>query len=320
MIPETFCQKSKPQCYPNGAFVCAWFLKWVGSWLQPRLAHSDNRDALLVTLQASLPPTDDDNGVSSSLCASESGRHAAAEVASFTAPSLRLWMCARSKLMVSTTYSPALLATLDLPALTAASQPKDAGEVVTLLVDRMTQCNVTACRAVENKLFRVKGALQQASLTAGADAPVPWRQLTNLRAAVVPLHYECIMLRRYSTPQRDALEALERFASRGPLDQPFFSERSLYTLREMALRQHTLVESLDALVSTGQVLSDQLLAHVAWRGAQTSQRLAYLGGLIGVLGSASVAIDVVQYLNTLYPAVAEVTMAVADTGAAGGET
>eukprot|EP00756_Hemistasia_phaeocysticola_P060311 Hpha_TRINITY_DN3928_c0_g1::TRINITY_DN3928_c0_g1_i1::g.18133::m.18133/K16074/zntB; zinc transporter len=244
--------------------------------LQPRVTHSDAKDALLVTLQTSLPDTTVGN-------------------TPFYSPSLRLWMCERSKLAISTTYCTELLSMLDLPAVGGSSQPEDLGEVATLLVDRMTQANVASCRDAENRLFRVQSELQRAALSAGADVPVPWSRLTDLRAEAVPLHYECIMQRRFVTPQRDALDQLQRFAS-APA-QPFFSERSRYSLREVALQQDTLVKSLDALCSTSQVLSDQLMTHVTWQGARNSQRLAYLGAFIGVLGSASVAMDVLKYLS-----------------------
>lgn len=251
------------------------------SLLQPREAHSDAHDALLVTVQAPMP--------------------ANTEAVPSHFPSLRLWMCDRSRLAISTTHSAELLEILALAALAESSRLRNLGDVAVLLVDRMTQANVASCRDVESKLFQVKGSLQEAALSAGADAPVPWKQLTQLRARAVPLHYECIMQRRFATPQRDALDALKRFA--GAPTQPFFSEGARYALREVALRQDTLVKSLDALCGTSQVLSDQLMAHVTWQGALSSQRLAYLGAFLSVLGTASVAIDMGVYAAS-HPALA----------------
>ena len=57
------------------------------------------------------------------------------------------------------------------------------------------------------------------------------------------------------------------------------------------------------------------MAHVTWQGALSSQRLAYLGAFLGVLGSASVALDLATYLHEKYPALAELKRALSSSGA-----
>lgn len=265
---------------------------------RPRASYSDPDAALLLTLQTSLAASVTDATTPFSLC-----------------PSIRLWICDRTRIAVSTTCNSQLLSTIVVPAIGVAEsvpgRPQDLGEVATVLVDWMIQANTESYSGLESRVFGVKSKLQQAALSAGAAVPVPLAELTELRAQAVPLHYECLVHRRFATPQRDALDELER-VSRAP-SQPFFSERSLYALREASLQQDKLVMSLDALCSTSQVLSDQLMTHVTWQAALSSHRLAKLGAFLGALGTASVAMDVLSYIRE-HPAVSDFVSAVSGPG------
>lgn len=242
-----------------------------GSELQPRVVYNESYGALLVTLQMSM------------------GALAPAPIAPSTS-SLRMWISERSKIAVSTTDNTSLLEILDFENTLNTTKPRDLGEVVALLAGSITEANISTCRGLEDKLYNVKGELQKKSLSAGAGAPVPWRNLTDLRSDAVPLIYETILQRRHATPQRDAIGELVSVAS-SPT-QTFFSEKSQYALTELAVKQDALVKRLDALCSTSEVLSSQIMDHVTWHGALSSQRLAYLGTFLGILGSASVTMDI----------------------------
>lgn len=89
----------------------------------------------------------------------------------------------------------------------------------------MTQANVSSCREIESSLFLEQLAFHAAQ---PAAAPVPWSQLTDLRAQAVPLHVECIKQRTFAAPQSDALDELKRFAS-APT-QLLFAEKNRYQL------------------------------------------------------------------------------------------
>ena len=183
--------------------------------------------------------------------------------------SIRMWVT--EKLIVSTRRR-RLMAVVSLrQALEEGHGPKTTAEFVTDLAagltERMDKVIIDLADDVDD--------LEDQSLT----------ETGNLRMALTELRQTTIMLRRYISPQR---EALGRFAL---IEQDILSEQSIISLRESNDRVTRFVEELDAIRERAAILHDQLTDRRAEELNQHMMVLSVvaaiflpLGFLTGLLG------------------------------------
>lgn len=109
--------------------------------------------------------------------------------------------------------------------------------------------------------------------------------LSHLRARLAQQRHKIIPLRRYLTPQRDALISISGQGER------FLDPHEIKQAREITDRVVRYVEDLDAMYERSQVIQDSLAAHLAERTNRTMLLLSIvttiflpLGLLSGLLG------------------------------------
>lgn len=187
--------------------------------------------------------------------------------------SIRLWTDGRR---ILTVWLRRLLAVSDLDQLLAEGRgPKDVGEFLTLLSDRLVARMEPVIAEIDDRIDALEDEVIE-------------RHDPALRERLAAVRRQAIVLRRYFAPQREALLRLTTDADAAPWLQP----RDRHALREVADRITRYVEDLDAGRERAGVVHDQLANHLSDelnRGmyilsviAAVFLPLGFLTGLLGI--------------------------------------
>ncbi|TVQ60393.1 MAG: zinc transporter ZntB [Phycisphaerales bacterium] len=179
---------------------------------------------------------------------------------------------------VITLHVPGVHAVEDaVAAITLGAGPRDAGELIVTLAERLVDRAQPVVAAVDDAMDEAEERL----LGTSADPTRTELSATRRRA---------IILRRFLAPKRDALVSLMAGSSTGPGSE-LFNERHRARLREAADRLTRLVEDLDAVRERATIVMEQVAAKVADRMNQRVYILSLvaavflpLGLLTGLLG------------------------------------
>lgn len=165
---------------------------------------------------------------------------------------LRIWACED---LVITTRAYPLLAASDLcDAYRAGTPPASHGDLITFLADRLTARLEPVVAALEEEADQLEDEwLDQ-------DTAAPKQKLANFRRSA-------LSLRRYISPQKEALSALVRETG------PFLSEHAKLKLREIQDVTTRLAEDLDLVRERAVVIQEQIIEQ---RGEAMNQRLFVL--------------------------------------------
>ncbi len=152
--------------------------------------------------------------------------------------SIRIWVDAHEIISVRLRQ---LMAVRDLRMrMEEGDAPATTGDFIAALAEGLTERMEPAILAVSDKVDELED-----EMTANAGTG-------PLRTRLAALRHTAVILRRFISPQRDALARL----AAGGFD--FLSDRNLLQLRETAERVTRMVEELDATRERAAVLHDQL--------------------------------------------------------------
>lgn len=172
--------------------------------------------------------------------------------------SMRIWV---EKNRVITTRRRPLLSISDLGReLKNQQAPKTASELVALLSEKLTDSMSEVVNTISDKLDELEDAQEQGDIS-------------KIRRAISELRRESIMIRRYLSPQREAINRLV-------IDQSgFFSPVDLIQLREVGDRVQRYIEELDSVRDRAAVLQEEVSTRLS---EQINNRI-YMLSLVAVI-------------------------------------
>lgn len=162
--------------------------------------------------------------------------------------SIRLWI---EKDRIISSRQRHLMAIEDMRnALDAGRGPENAESVVVMIAERLTARMDPTLDALQDQLDE----LEDSMITMASR---------ELRSQLTELRRETIMLRRYISPQREALRQLTT------LDIPWISRRRRERLMEVADRVTRYMEDLDVIRDRATVINDELANRISERMDRT---------------------------------------------------
>ncbi|MFT4001498.1 MAG: CorA family divalent cation transporter [Rhizobium sp.] len=146
-------------------------------------------------------------------------------------------------------------------ALGKGKGPKRAGELLALVSDKLV-------RDLEPVLDQMDEEVDE------LDELIFHGEAAEVRERLKLLRRRAVQLRRYLSPQRDALTRIEHD------DAPWLTERDKLRMREVIDKLMRCIEYLDAIRDRTSILHDDLSTVISERIARNSNRLAALAALL----------------------------------------
>ncbi len=166
--------------------------------------------------------------------------------------SIRVWL---EKDRIITTRRRRLQTSSEIrDAITAGEGPVSSGDFLCFLVERMVD-------RIGDAVDELDGQIDEVEESASDE------NVMELRARLTELRRETAHLRRFMSPQRDALERLVR------VPDPILTERDNLNIREQADRVLRFIEDLDLIRERGMMSQEELLSRLAY---QQNQRILLL--------------------------------------------